>query len=56
MVLLLPPCPLDHALPLNPCLHLEVPVPNLELGVAPLLRKKVDLVLVVPVVAHHLSP
>jgi hypothetical protein len=26
------------------------------LGVAPLLRKKVDLVLVVPMVAHHLSP
>jgi hypothetical protein len=42
--------------PLDPCLHLQVPVPNLELGVALLLRKKVDLVPVVPKVAHHLSP
>jgi hypothetical protein len=38
--------PLDHA-PL-----LEEPVHHLELGDAPSLRKKVDLALVVPVVAH----
>jgi hypothetical protein len=36
--------------------HLEVLVPHLELGIAPSLRKKVDLVLGVPVVAHRLSP
>jgi hypothetical protein len=55
-VVLVPPCPFLHVLPLDPCLYLEVSVPHLELGVAPLLRKRVDLVLVVPVVAHHLSP
>jgi hypothetical protein len=43
-------------LPLDPCLHLEVHVPHLELGVVPLLRKMVDSVLVVPMVAHHLLP
>jgi hypothetical protein len=42
--------------PLEPCLHLVVHVPHLELGVAPLLRKMVDPVLVVPMVAHHLLP
>jgi hypothetical protein len=35
--------------------HLEVLVPHLELGVAPLSRKKVDLVLDVFAVAHRLS-
>jgi hypothetical protein len=43
-------------LPLDPALLLEVPVHRLELGDAPLSRKMVDLVPVVPVVAHHLSP
>jgi hypothetical protein len=42
--------PLDRA-PL-----LEVPVHHLELGDAPASRKKADLVPVVPMVAHHLSP
>jgi hypothetical protein len=42
--------------PLDPCNHLEVPILHLELGVAPSLRKKVDLPLVVPAVAHHISP
>jgi hypothetical protein len=55
-VVLLPPCPFRHVLPLDPCLHLEVPVPHLELEVAPLLRNMVDPTLVVPVVAHHLFP
>jgi hypothetical protein len=55
-VVILPPCPFLPMLPLDPCLHLEVPVPHLDLGVAPLLRKKVDLVPIVPEVAHHLSP
>jgi hypothetical protein len=41
---------------LSPCYHLEVLLPHLELGVAPTLRKKVDLVLVVPIVAHLLLP
>jgi hypothetical protein len=55
-VVLLPPSldllvlPLDHALLLNE------PVHHLELGVAPLSRKMVDLVPVIPVVAHHLLP
>jgi hypothetical protein len=51
---LLPPYPFLHVLPLDPCLHLEVPVPHLDLGDAPVFRKMVDLVLVVPVVAHLL--
>jgi hypothetical protein len=55
-VVLLPPYPFLHVLPLDPCLLLEIPVPHLELGVAPLLRKMVDPILVVPVVAHHLLP
>jgi hypothetical protein len=43
-------------LPLDPSPHLEVLVHCLELGDAPLSRKKVDLVPIVPVVAHLLSP
>jgi hypothetical protein len=54
LVVLLPPYPFLHVLPLDLCLHLEVPVPHLELGDAPVLRKMVDLDLVVPTVAHHL--
>jgi hypothetical protein len=54
-MVLLPPCPFLHVLPLEPCLHLEVHVLHLELGVASLLRKRVALVPVVPMVAHHLS-
>jgi hypothetical protein len=42
--------PLDHA-PLH-----DVPIHHLELGDAPVSRKKADLVPVVPVVSHHLSP
>ena len=42
--------------PLDSCLHLEVPIPHLELGDAPMLRKMVDLDLVVLAVAHHLLP
>jgi hypothetical protein len=55
-VVLLPPSfdllvlPLDHT-PL-----LEVLVHHLELGDAPVSRKKADLVPVVPMVAHHRSP
>jgi hypothetical protein len=40
----------------DPCLHLEVLVPHLELGDAPKSRKMVDLALVVPAVTHHLLP
>jgi hypothetical protein len=43
-------------LPLDPVPLLEVPIHRLELGDAPVSRKKVDLVPAVPVVAHHLSP
>jgi hypothetical protein len=56
VVLLLPPCLFVHALPLDLCHCLEVPVPHIDLEVAPLLRKKVDLVLIVPKVTHQLSP
>jgi hypothetical protein len=35
MVLLLPPFFLVLVLPLDPCHRLKVPVPHLELGVAP---------------------
>jgi hypothetical protein len=56
VVLLFPPCLLVHELPLDQCHCLKVPVPHLNLEVAPSLRKKVNLVLVVPMVAHHLSP
>jgi hypothetical protein len=55
MVLLLP-CPFLHVLPLDPCLHLKVHVPHLELGIAPLLGKMVDHALIVPVITHHLLP
>jgi hypothetical protein len=48
----LPPS-LDHLLlPLDHMPLLDEPVHPLELGGAPLLRKKVDLALVVPMVAH----
>jgi hypothetical protein len=43
-------------LPLDPAPRLEVPVRRLELGNVPLLRKKVDLVPVVSMVAHLLLP
>ena len=55
MKLLLPYLVL-HVFPLDPALHLEVHVPHLELGDAPMWRKKVDLTFVVPAVAHHLLP
>ena len=54
--MLLPPYPVLHVLPLDPALLLEVPVHHLELGDTPVSRKKADLVPIVPVVAHHLSP
>jgi hypothetical protein len=53
---LLPPSLDLPVLPLDPSLLLEVPVHHLELGDAPVSRKKADLVPIVPVVAHHLSP
>jgi hypothetical protein len=57
VVLLPPPCLIVHVLPIDPCHRLEVPVPHLDLGVAPSLRKKVDLIpFIFPMVAHHLSP
>ena len=55
-MVLLPPSLDLHVLPLDPALLLEVPVHRLELGDASLSRRMVDLVLVVPMVAHHLSP
>jgi hypothetical protein len=55
-VVLLPPSLDLPMLPLDPALLLEVPVHRLELGDAPLLRKMVDLLHVVPVVTHRLSP
>jgi hypothetical protein len=52
----LPPS-LDHlVLPLDHTPLPGEPVHLLELGGAPLLRKKVDLALVVPMVAHLQSP
>jgi hypothetical protein len=48
---LLPLYPFLQVLPLDSCLHLEILVPHLELGDAPLLRKMVGLDLVVPAVA-----
>jgi hypothetical protein len=56
VVVLLPPILLVLVRPLDPCRRLEVSVPHHELGVAPSLRKKVDLALVVPAVTHCLSP
>jgi hypothetical protein len=43
-------------LALDPAPLLEVPIHRLELGDAPVSRKKVDLVPAVPMVAHLLSP
>jgi hypothetical protein len=43
-------------LPLETAPLLEVPVHRLELGVAPSYRKRVDLIPVITVVAHHLLP
>jgi hypothetical protein len=55
-VVLLPPSLDLPMLPLDPSLFLEVPVHCLELRDALVSRKKADLLPVVPVVAHHLSP
>jgi hypothetical protein len=55
-LVLLPPCTFLPVLHLDSCLLLEVPVPHLELVVAPLLRRMVDPILVVPKVARHLLP
>jgi hypothetical protein len=55
-VVFLPPYSVLPVLPLDPAPRLEVPIHHLELGDAPLSRKKVDLVPVVPVVTHLLSP
>jgi hypothetical protein len=54
-VVLLPPLLVLPMLPLDPDPPLGVPVHRLGLGDAPLSRKRVDLVPVVPMVAHHLS-
>jgi hypothetical protein len=56
LVVFLTPYSVLPVLPLDPAPRLEVPIHRLELGDAPLSRKKVDLVFVVPVVAHLLSP
>jgi hypothetical protein len=55
-VVLLPPHLRHPVLPLDHTPPLEEPVHQLELGGAPLLRKKVDLALGVPMVAHLQSP
>jgi hypothetical protein len=55
VILLPPPFLLVRVLHLDPCHRLEALVSHLELGVLPSLRKKVDLILDVPVVARHLS-
>jgi hypothetical protein len=55
-VVLLPPSLVLPVLTLDLVPLLEVPVHRLELEDAPLWRKMADLALVVPVVAHHLSP
>jgi hypothetical protein len=55
-VVLLPPLLVLLVLPLDHAPLLEVPVHHLVLGDALVLRKKVDLVPVVPMVAHLLSP
>jgi hypothetical protein len=52
-VVLFPLYPFLHVFPLDSCLHLEVPIPHLELGVAPVLRKMVDPILVVPEAVSH---
>jgi hypothetical protein len=56
VVLLPPPFPPILMLPFDPCHHLDVLVPHLELEVALVLSKKVDLTFVFTVVAHRLSP
>jgi hypothetical protein len=56
LVVLLPLYHFLHMLPFDSCFHLEVLVPHLKLGDEPVLRKMVDLDLVVPAVAHHLLP
>jgi hypothetical protein len=55
-VVYLPPSFVLPVLPFDPVPLLEVPVHRLEFEDAPLWRKMVDLALIVPVVAHHLSP
>jgi hypothetical protein len=55
-VVLLPPLLVLLVLPLDHAPLLDVPVHHLELGDAPASRKKIDLVPIVLVVAHHLSP
>ena len=56
LVVLLPPL-LDHlVLPLDHTPPFDEPVHLLELGDAPLLRKKVDLAPFVPVAAHLKLP
>jgi hypothetical protein len=55
-VVLLPPSLDLPVLPLDLAPLLEVPVHHLELGNAPVSRKRADLVHVVPMVAHRLSP
>jgi hypothetical protein len=54
LVVLLTLYPFLHVLPLDSCPHLEVPAPHRELGVAPVLGKMIDPILVVLEVAHHL--
>ena len=56
MVLLPPPFLLILVLPLDPCRRLVVHVPHLESEDAPSLMKRDGLALVVPMVAHRLSP
>ena len=56
LVVLLPPL-LDHlVLPLDHTPPLDEPVHFLELGDAPLLRKKVDLAPFIPMASHLQSP
>jgi hypothetical protein len=55
VVLLLPSLDLP-VLPLGHALLLDVPIHHLELGDAPLSRKMVDIVSVVPMVAPRLLP
>jgi hypothetical protein len=54
-VVLLPLCPCLPVLPLDSCFLLEVPIPHIELGDAPLLKNMVDPVVIVPEAVHHLS-
>jgi hypothetical protein len=55
-MVLLPPSLVLPVLPLDLVPLLEVLVHRLELKDAPLWRKMADIALVVPMVAHHLSP